>query len=91
MADAVDVLTDRGEGRVELYREGEIVETGESDVVGHSKTSVPDCIECANGLVMMHGRKMVEEAGKLYAKAAAMKPRDAMEKLDVEMAKAELA
>ena len=30
-------------------------------------------IEYANGLVMMHGKKMVEEAGKLYAKAAAMR------------------
>jgi tetratricopeptide (TPR) repeat protein len=49
------------------------------------------CIEYANGLVMMHGKKMVEEAGRLYARAAEMKPRDAMEKLDVEMAKAELA
>lgn len=39
---------------------------------------------------MMHGKKMVEEAGKLYAKAAAMRARDAMEKLDVEMARAEL-
>ena len=48
------------------------------------------CMEYANGLVMMHGKKMVEEAGRLYARAAAMKPRDAMEKLDVEMAKAEL-
>jgi tetratricopeptide (TPR) repeat protein len=48
-------------------------------------------IEYANGLVMLHGKKMLEEAGKLYAKAAQMKPRDAMEKLDVEMAKAELA
>ncbi len=48
-------------------------------------------IEQANGLVMMHGKKKVEEAGRLYAKAAAMKPRDAMERLDVEMAKAEIA
>ena len=47
-------------------------------------------IEYANGLVMMHGKKMLEEAGGLYAKAAAMKPKDAMERLDVEMAKAEL-
>lgn len=47
-------------------------------------------VEMANGLVMMHGRKMVEEAGKLYSKAAAMQPRDAMEKLDVEAASAEL-
>lgn len=48
-------------------------------------------IEQANGLVMMHGKKRVEEAGALYEKAAGMKPRDAMERLDVEMAKAELA
>jgi len=48
-------------------------------------------IEMANGLVMMHGRKAVEEAGRLYAKAAALAPRDAMERLDVETARAELA
>src|SRR5258706_4630544 len=47
-------------------------------------------IEAANGLVMLHGKKSVEEAGTLYARAGAMKPRDAMEKLDVEAAKAEL-
>jgi len=48
-------------------------------------------IEYANGLVLLYGKAKLAEAGKLYAKAAAMKPRDAMEKLDVEMAKAELA
>jgi tetratricopeptide (TPR) repeat protein len=48
-------------------------------------------IEMANGLVMMHGKSRVEEAGKLYAKAAAFKPRDAMEAIDVAAAKAELA
>jgi hypothetical protein len=47
-------------------------------------------MEAANGLVMLHGKKSVEEAGTLYARAAAIKPRDAMEKLDVEAAKAEL-
>jgi len=47
-------------------------------------------IEMANGMVLMHGKKMVEEAGKLYAKAAQMEPRDAMEKLDVEAARAEI-
>jgi tetratricopeptide (TPR) repeat protein len=47
-------------------------------------------VEFANGLVMMHGRKALEEASALYAKAAALEPRDAMEKLDVEAAKAEL-
>ncbi len=48
-------------------------------------------LEFANGLVMMHGRKAVEEAAALYAKAAALEPKDAMERLDVEAAKAELA
>jgi tetratricopeptide (TPR) repeat protein len=48
-------------------------------------------IEMANGLVMMHGKKMVDEAGRLYAEAAKLDPRDAMETLDVESAKAELA
>ena len=47
-------------------------------------------VEYANGLVMMHGKKMLEEAGKLYAKAAALKARDAMEKLDIEAARSEL-
>ncbi len=47
-------------------------------------------IEMANGMVLMHGRKMIEEAGKLYARAAAIAPRDAMEKLDVEAARKEL-
>ena len=48
------------------------------------------CIEAANGLVMLHGKSRVEEAGKLYASAAAMKPRDAMEAIDVENARAEI-
>lgn len=47
-------------------------------------------IEMANGMVLMHGRKMVEEAGKLYSRAAEMQPRDAMEKLDVEYARAQI-
>jgi len=38
----------------------------------------------------MHGKKMVEEAARLYAKAAQMEPRDAMERLDVEAARAEI-
>jgi tetratricopeptide (TPR) repeat protein len=47
-------------------------------------------VEMANGLVMMHGKKMVEEAGRLYGKAAEMAARDAMEKLDVEAARAQI-
>jgi hypothetical protein len=47
-------------------------------------------VEYANGLVMLEGDKRMKEAEALYAEAAACKPKDAMERLDVEMAKAEL-
>ena len=47
-------------------------------------------IEYANGLVMLEGDKRMKEAEKLYADAAACKPMDAMERLDVELAKSEL-
>jgi hypothetical protein len=48
-------------------------------------------MECATGYVMLEGDKRLAEAEKLYAAAAAMTPLDATERLDVEMAKAELA
>ncbi|MDH4391708.1 MAG: hypothetical protein QE285_09850 [Aquabacterium sp.] len=44
----------------------------------------------ANGLVMLEGNKRMKEAEKLYAQAAACEAADAMERLDIEMAKAEL-
>lgn len=47
-------------------------------------------IEYANAMVMLDGEKMIKEATKLYQQAAAAKPMDAMERLDVEMAKVEL-
>ena len=47
-------------------------------------------IEYANGLVMLEGDKKMKDAEKLYADAAACTPVNAMERLDVEMAKAEL-
>ncbi|GAB3467949.1 tetratricopeptide repeat protein [Polaromonas eurypsychrophila] len=47
-------------------------------------------IEYANGMVMLEGDKKMKEATKLYEQAAASQPQDAMERLDVEMAKAEL-
>ena len=47
-------------------------------------------VEYANGLVMLEGDKRMKEATKLYEDAAAVEPQDAMERLDVEMAKAEL-
>jgi tetratricopeptide (TPR) repeat protein len=53
-------------------------------------TSAIAMVEYANGLVMLEGDKKMKEAEKLYADAAACDPKDAMERLDVEMAKAEL-
>ena len=47
-------------------------------------------VEYANGLVMLEGDKKMKDAEKLYADAAACTPADAAERLDVEMAKAEL-
>jgi tetratricopeptide (TPR) repeat protein len=47
-------------------------------------------VEMANGIVLLHGRSRVDEAAALYERAAALAPRDAMEKLDVESARAEL-
>ena len=47
-------------------------------------------MEYANGLVMLEGEKRMKEATKLYEEAAACDALDATERLDVEMAKAEL-
>ena len=48
-------------------------------------------IEYANGLMLLFGKEKIDEATKLYEKAAAAKPADAMERLDVELAKSELS
>ena len=47
-------------------------------------------IEYANAMVMLDGDKMMADATRLYQKAAAAHPMDAMERLDVEMARVEL-
>lgn len=47
-------------------------------------------IEYANGLILMFGKSRLDAATNLYEAAAACKPADAMERLDVERAKAEL-
>lgn len=56
-----------------------------------SPTSTIGMIEVANGLVMLEGEKRMKEAEALYAAAAASRPMDATERLDVERARAELA
>ena len=47
-------------------------------------------IEYANGLVMLEGDRKMKDATKLYEQAAKSKPMDAKERLEVEMARAEL-
>lgn len=47
--------------------------------------------EYAKGLVLLEGKKKMNEAIKLIEEAAACEPLDAMERLDVELAKEELA
>lgn len=47
-------------------------------------------IEYANGMIMLHGKSRMKDAEKLYQDAAKCKPMDAMERLDVELAKSEL-
>ena len=47
-------------------------------------------IEHANGLILLFGKARLDDATRLYEQAAAKKPADAMERLDVEHAKSEL-
>jgi hypothetical protein len=47
-------------------------------------------IEYGNGLLLLFGKSRIAEATRLYEEAAAQKPLDAMERLDVERAKSEL-
>ena len=48
-------------------------------------------IEYANGLILLFGKEKLGEATKLYEQAAKCKPADAMERLDVELAREELS
>jgi tetratricopeptide (TPR) repeat protein len=47
-------------------------------------------IEYANGLVVLEGKKAMDKAEQLYTEAAEHEAMDAMERLDVELAKSEL-
>lgn len=48
-------------------------------------------IEYANGLLLLFGKSRLGEAEKLYVAASECTPADAMERLDVELARSELA
>ena len=47
-------------------------------------------IEYGNGLILLMGKSQIGEATKLYEQAVKCKPADAMERLDVELARSEL-
>lgn len=47
-------------------------------------------VEYANGLMLLYGDKREDDAAAAFEKAGKLKPRDAMEKLDAEFAKAQL-
>ncbi len=47
-------------------------------------------VEYANGLILLFGKGRLDDAQKLYEEAAACTPADAMERLDVELARSEL-
>src|SRR6266550_2816208 len=48
-------------------------------------------IEYANGLILLFDKARLDDATKLYEEAARCEPMDAMERLDVELARSELA
>lgn len=48
-------------------------------------------IEYGNGLYLLYGEKRVDESNAAYAKAAKMKPIDAMQALDIDYAKSSIA
>ncbi len=54
-------------------------------------SSVIGKIESANGLLMLHGDTYLPQATALYEQAATAKPLDAMDWLDAQLARAELA
>ncbi len=63
----------------------------------HLKTALkltPDSpiahIEYGNGLMLLYGSKKEDEAAAAYEKASKLKPKDAMERLDVEFAKSQI-
>lgn len=69
----------------------------ESEALEHFRTALrltPDSpiahIEYGNGLYLLYGDKRLDEVSELYVKASEFEPLDAMEKLDVESALAEL-
>lgn len=59
--------------------------------LGLHPSSVIGMVEYAHALLMLEGAGRMDEANSLYERAAAAQPVDATERLDVELAQAELA
>ena len=80
----------RNDRRIDLRREERRRDEELQTALKLNPDSAIARIEYANGLVMLEGKKALKQAEPLYAEAAAMDAIDAMEKLDVEQAKAEI-
>lgn len=70
----------RSETSVELFERG-------LELHPHSAAGM---MEYARAQLMLHGESRMGEATRLYEKAAELKPADARERLDVELARAGL-
>ena len=56
-----------------------------------SPPATPEALEAPSAcLLMLEGDRKMKEATRLYQQAAGTKPMDATERLDIELAKAEL-
>jgi len=69
----------------------------ESEAIEHFETALELTplspiahIEYGNGLYLLYGDQKLDDVTDLYVKASELEPRDAMEKLDIESALAEL-
>ena len=71
----------RSEAAMELYERGLQLHPASANAL----------VEYAHGLVMLHGEARMDEATRVYQRAAALEPADAREWLDVELARAGLA
>lgn len=71
----------RAETAMELYERGLALQADSANAL----------IEYAHGLVMLHGEARMDEATRLYQRAAAIQPADARQWLDAELARAGLA
>jgi len=61
----------------------------EKSLALHPESSIAH-MEYGNGLLLLYGDKREDEVVELYEKASEFEPSDAMEKLDLEQARAEL-